>query len=151
MSASQRLAELGVDLPQVAAPVADYVPAVRSGSQIVTAGQLPFVNGELPATGRVGAEVDVEDAASMARLAVLNAVAAAASVAGGVDAIAGVVKVVVFVNSAPDFTGQAAVANGASGLLGEVFGEAGRHARSAVGVASLPLGSPVEVELTVEV
>lgn len=151
MSASQRLAELGVDLPQVAAPVADYVPAVRSGSQIVTAGQLPFVNGELPATGRVGAEVDVEDAASMARLAVLNAVAAAASVAGGVDAIAGVVKVVVFVNSAPDFTGQAAVANGASGLLGEVFGEAGRHSRSAVGVASLPLGSPVEVELTVEV
>ncbi|MDN6555275.1 MAG: RidA family protein [Acidipropionibacterium acidipropionici] len=151
MSASQRLAELGVDLPQVAAPVADYVPAVRSGSQIVTAGQLPFVNGELPATGRVGAEVDVEDAASMARLAVLNAVAAAASVAGGVDAIAGVVKVVVFVNSAPDFTGQAAVANGASGLLGEAFGEAGRHARSAVGVASLPLGSPVEVELTVEV
>ena len=151
MSASQRLAELGVDLPQVAAPVADYVPAVRSGSQIVTAGQLPFVNGELPATGRVGAEVDVEDAASMARLAVLNAVAAAASVAGGVDAIAGVVKVVVFVNSAPDFTGQAAGANGAAGLLGEVFGEAGRHARSAVGVASLPLGSPVEVELTVEV
>lgn len=151
MSASQRLAELGVDLPQVAAPVADYVPAVRSGNQIVTAGQLPFVNGELPATGRVGAEVDVEEAASMARLAVLNAVAAAASVAGGVDAIAGVVKVVVFVNSAPGFTGQAAVANGASGLLGEVFGEAGRHARSAVGVAALPLGSPVEVELTVEV
>lgn len=150
MSASEKLAGLGIELPQVATPVADYVPAVRSGDQIITAGQLPFVDGELPMTGRVGAEVGVEDAAAMARLAALNAVAAAASVAGGLDAIVRVVKVVVFVSSSAGFTGQAAVANGASGLLGEIFGPAGKHARSAVGVAVLPLNSPVEVELTVE-
>lgn len=151
MSATQRLAELGLELPQVAAPVADYVPALRSGAQVVTAGQLPFVDGELAVTGHVGDDVTPEDAAAQARIAALNAVAAAASVAGGLDAIIGVVKVVVFVSGSPDFTGQADVANGASGLLGEIFGERGRHARSAVGVAALPLGSPVEVELTVEV
>lgn len=151
MSASETLAGLGIELPQVAAPVADYVPAIRSGHQIVTAGQLPFVNGELSATGHVGAEVSAEDATAQARLAALNAVAVAASVAGGVDAITRVVKLIVFVSSAPGFTGQAGVANGASALLGEIFGDAGRHARSAVGVAVLPLGSPVEVELTVEV
>lgn len=151
MSASSRLTELGISLPPVAAPVAAYVPAVRSGNQVVTSGQLPFVSGELPLTGAVGSQVDVEDAASQARIAVLNALAAAAEAAGGVDAIKRVVKVVVFVNSAADFTGQPAVANGASEVLGEIFGQAGRHARSAVGVSSLPLGSPVEVELTVEV
>lgn len=151
MTATQRLAELGLELPQVAAPVADYVPALRSGAQVVTAGQLPFVDGELAVTGHVGDDVTPEDAVAQTRIAALNAVAAAASVAGGVDAIAGIVKVVVFVSSSPDFTGQAGVANGASGLLGELFGDRGRHARSAVGVAALPLGSPVEVELTVEV
>ncbi|AZZ38659.1 RidA family protein [Acidipropionibacterium jensenii] len=151
MSATQRLAELGLALPAVAVPVADYVPAARCGQQIVTAGQLPFVEGHLQVTGHVGAEVDVETAAGQARIAALNAVAAAAGEAGGIDAIRAVVKVVVFVSSAPDFTGQAAVANGASELLGQIFGEAGRHARSAVGVVSLPLASPVEVELTVQV
>lgn len=151
MSATQRLAELGLPLPAVAVPVADYVPAARCGQQIVTAGQLPLVEGHLQVTGHVGAEVDVETAAGQARIAALNAVAAAAAEAGGIDAIRAVVKVVVFVSSAPDFTGQAAVANGASELLGQIFGEAGRHARSAVGVVSLPLASPVEVELTVQV
>lgn len=150
MSATQRLAELGLALPAVAVPVADYVPAARCGQQIVTAGQLPFIEGHLQVTGHVGAEVDVETAAGQARIAALNAVAAAAAEAG-IDAIRAVVKIVVFVSSAPDFTGQAAVANGASELLGQIFGEAGRHARSAVGVVSLPLASPVEVELTVQV
>lgn len=149
MTASQKLAELGIALPAVAAPVAAYVPAVRSGDQIVTAGQLPFVDGALEVTGHVGAEVDVEQAAAQARIAALNAVAAAASEAGGLDQVRRVLKVVVFVSSASDFTDQAKVANGASELLGEIFGDAGRHARSAVGVAALPLGSPVEVELTV--
>ncbi len=149
MTPGQRLSELGITLPPVAAPVADYVPAIRSGQQIVTAGQLPFVDGELAVTGHVGAEVDVEEAARQARIAALNAVAAAAAEAGGVDQIRGVLKAVVFVSSTADFTEQAKVANGASELLGQIFAEAGRHARSAVGVASLPLGSPVEVELTV--
>lgn len=151
MSVTARLAELGIDLPPVAAPVADYVPAVRVGSQVLTSGQLPFVDGELSVTGRVGETVTTEQAAEAARIAALNALAAAADVVGGADAIKRVVRVVVLVNSASDFTGQAVVANGASGLLGQVFGEQGRHARSAVGVAALPLGSPVEVELTVEV
>ena len=151
MSATTRGAELGITLPPVAAPVADYVPAIQTGSQILTSGQLPFVDGELTVAGKVGDTVSAEQAAEAARAAALNAIAAAADVAGGLDAIKRVVRVVVFVNSAPDFTGQAAVANGASQLLGQVFGEHGRHARSAVGVATLPLGSAVEVELTVEV
>ena len=151
MHASERLAELGIDLPAVAAPVAAYVPATRAGDQILTSGQLPFVDGALSVTGKVGAEVSAEEAASAARVAALNAVAAAADVAGGVDLIRRVVKVVVFVASDPAFSGQPAVANGASLLLGEIFGEAGVHVRSAIGVAVLPLDSPVEVELVVEV
>ena len=150
MHASERLAELGIGLPAVAAPVAAYVPATRAGDQILTSGQLPFVDGALSVTGKVGAEVSAEEAASAARVAALNAVAAAADVAGGVDLIRRVVKVVVFVASDPTFSGQPAVANGASLLLGEIFGEAGVHVRSAVGVAVLPLDSPVEVELVVE-
>lgn len=151
MHASERLAELGIGLPAVAAPVAAYVPATRAGDQILTSGQLPFVDGALSVTGKVGAKVSAEEAASAARVAALNAVAAAADVAGGVDLIRRVVKVVVFVASDPTFSGQPAVANGASLLLGEIFGEAGVHVRSAVGVAVLPLDSPVEVELVVEV
>ena len=151
MSATTRCAELGITLPPVAAPVAVYVPAIQTGSQILTSGQLPFVDGELTAVGKVGDAVSAEQAAEAARAAALNAIAAVADVAGGLDAIKRIVRVVVFVNSAPDFTGQAGVANGASQLLGQVFGEHGRHARSAVGVATLPLGSAVEVELTVEV
>lgn len=151
MSASERLAELGIDLPPVAAPVAAYVPAVRSGSQILTSGQLPTVGGELVASGKVGAEVTPEEGAQAARTAALNALAAAAAVAGGVDQIRRIVRVVVFVASTPEFTGQPAVANGASTLFGDIFGEAGAHVRSAVGVAVLPLDAAVEVELVVEV
>lgn len=150
-AASQRLAELGLELPPVAAPVAAYVPAVRSGDQVLTSGQLPSVRGELVATGLVGVQVTPEQATDAARTAALNALAAAASLAGGVDAIKQVVKVVVFVASDPGFTGQPAVANGASQLFLDVFGDAGRHVRSAVGVAVLPLNVPVEVELTVAV
>lgn len=150
MSVAQRLTELGITLPPVAVPVAAYVPATRSGNQIVTSGQLPTVNGSLVATGKVGAEVTPEAAVDAARTAALNALAAAADVAGGVEAIKRIVKVVVFVASTPDFTGQPAVANGASNLFGDIFGDAGAHARSAVGVAVLPLDAPVEIELTVE-
>nr|BFF01688.1 RidA family protein [Streptoalloteichus tenebrarius] len=146
----QRMAELGVDLPKVAAPVAAYVPAARSGSLVFTSGQLPFVDGTLAATGKVGAEVSPEEAKEHARLCALNALAAVDALVG-LDSVTRVVKVVGFVASAEGFTGQPAVVNGASELLGEVFGEAGQHARSAVGVAELPLGAPVEVELVVEV
>ena len=151
MTASERLAELGLTLPPVAPPVAAYVPAVRTGSFAYTSGQLPLVDGKLQGTGKVGDGLTVEEAAGLARTAALNAIAAAASVAGGLDAIARIVKVTCFVASAPSFTGQAQVANGASELLIDVFGEAGRHARSAVGMAVLPLDSPVEVELIAEV
>ena len=154
MSASARLAELGLALPPVAAPVASYVPALRDGDLVHTSGQLPFTDGALPLTGKVGQGdglVDPETARRLARTCALNAIAAAASVAGGVDAIERVVKVVGFVASDPAFTGQPAVVNGASELLQAVFGEAGRHARSAVGVAVLPLDSPVEVEIVVRV
>ncbi|MFC6353440.1 RidA family protein [Rothia nasimurium] len=150
-----RLTELGYDLPELAAPVAAYVPAVTSGNYVYTSGQLPFVKGELPATGKVsdsGAEgfVDPETAQKLASLSALNALAAVKSVIGDLDRITRVVKVVGFVSSDPSFTGQPAVINGASLLLGEVFGEAGVHARSAVGVPVLPLDSPVEVEIIVE-
>ena len=148
-SPSQRLAKLGITLPDVAPPVAAYVPASRVGDQVWTSGQLPFVDGALLATGRVGAEVSAEDAKAAARVAGLNAIAAAAAVAGGVDMISRVLKAVVFVASDPSFTGQPQVANGASELLQEAFGDAGVHVRSAVGVACLPLGACVEVELTV--
>lgn len=147
---SERLARLGVTLPAVAAPVAAYIPAVRAGDYIYTSGQLPFVDGKLQGAGKVGDSVTVEEAAGYARTAALNALAAAAAIAGGVDAITRVIKVLVFVASAPDFTGQAQVANGASEFLIEALGDAGRHARSAVGMAVLPLDTPVEVEIIVE-
>lgn len=150
MSASQRLAELGLTLPPVAAPLAAYVPAVRAGAFVFTSGQLPTVGGELQRTGKVGADVAPEDAKSLARTATLNALAAVDDLVG-IDNVARVVKVVGFVSSAPGFGGQPGVVNGASELLGEVFGEAGRHARSAVGVSDLPIDSPVEIELQVEV
>jgi enamine deaminase RidA (YjgF/YER057c/UK114 family) len=150
-TASERLAELGLALPAVAAPVAAYVPAVRTGSYVYTSGQLPLVDGKLQGTGKVGDGVAPAEAAALARIAALNALAAAASVGGGIDSIVRVVKVTCFVASAPSFTGQAQVANGASDLLIAVLGDAGQHARSAVGMAVLPLDSPVEVELIAEV
>ncbi|WP_157155231.1 RidA family protein [Diaminobutyricimonas sp. LJ205] len=145
-----RLKELGLTLPAVSAPAGAYVPAVVSGNLVFTAGQLPYVDGVLNATGKVGSEISAEDAAGLARTCALNALAAAASVIGSLDRVTRVVKVVGFVASDPAFTGQPGVINGASNLLGEVFGEAGQHARSAVGVAALPLDSPVEVELILE-
>lgn len=148
MSLSQRLTELGIELPAVAAPVAAYVPAVVHAGLVYTSGQLPFTAGELPATGKVGAEVSAADANDYARTCALNALAAAADAAGGVDKIAGVLRLGGFVASTPDFTGQPGVINGASLVLGEIFGDAGRHARAAVGVPVLPLDSPVEVEVT---
>lgn len=149
MSITERLAELGIALPAVAAPVAAYVPAVQVGNQVWTSGQLPFVDGALPATGQVGAEVDPADAAAHARTAALNALAAIDALVG-INNVRRVVKVVGFVSSAPDFHGQPQVINGASEVVGEIFGEAGIHARSAVGVAELPLDAPVEVEVIVE-
>ncbi len=149
--AAERLAALGLTLPAVATPVAAYVPAVRTGSYVYTSGQLPTVDGKLPAVGKVGDEVSAQDAAGMARTCALNALAAAASAAGGLEAIRRIVKVTGFVASAPGFGGQAQVINGASELLIEVLGEDGKHARSAVGVAELPLNAPVEVELIAEV
>jgi len=145
---SDRLAELGIELPAVAAPVAAYVPAIVHGDLVYTSGQLPFSGGSLPTTGKVGAEVSAEDANLYARTCALNALAAAADAAGGLDRIAGVLRVGGFVASTPDFTGQPGVINGASTVLGEIFGDAGRHARAAVGVPVLPLDSPVEVEVT---
>lgn len=147
---SARLAELGIELPQVAAPVAAYVPSIRVGNQVWTSGQLPFIDGELPQVGKVGAEVSAEDAERYARIATLNALAAIDALVG-IDNVTRVLKIVGFVASAESFTGQPGVINGASNLVGEVFGEAGAHARSAVGVAELPLGSPVEIEVIVEV
>lgn len=143
-----RLAELGIELPAVAAPVAAYVPAIVDGGLVHTSGQLPFVDGALPAVGHVGAEVDPAEAYALARTATLNALAAV-DAAVGLDRISRVVRVTGFVASAPGFHAQPGVVNGASELLGEIFGEAGAHARSAVGVAELPLNSPVEIELVV--
>ena len=151
MTATERLAELGLTLPPVAPPVGAYVPAVRTGSYVYTSGQLPLVDGKLQGAGKVGDGVTTDEAAVLARTATLNALAAAASVAGGLDAIVRIVKVTCFVASDPSFTGQAQVANGASELLIEVLGDAGRHARSAVGMAVLPRDTPVEVELIAEV
>ncbi|MDK8307464.1 RidA family protein [Corynebacterium imitans] len=144
-----KLSELGIELPNVAAPVAAYVPATKVGNQVWTSGQLPLIDGALPATGKVGAEVSEEDAYGYARQAALNAIAAVDALVG-VDNIARVLKIVGFVASEPSFTGQPAVINGASDLMKEVFGDAGEHARSAVGVAVLPMDTPVEVELVVE-
>ena len=151
MTASANLAGLGLELPPVAVPVAAYVPATRVGTQVWTSGQLPFVAGSLPATGKVGAEVSAERAQELARVCAVNAVAAVHELIGDLDRVAQVVKVVGFVASDPSFTGQPAVVNGASTVLADVLGDAGVHARSAVGVAVLPLDSPVEVELVVEV
>jgi len=148
-SPGDRLRELGLTLPTVATPAGAYVPARHSGSLVFTAGQIPLVDGSLAATGKVGAEITPEQGYDLARTCALNALAAVDDLVG-LDAVAGVVKVVGFVASAPGFTGQPGVINGASELLGAVFGDAGRHARSAVGVAELPLGAPVEVELVVE-
>lgn len=146
-----RLADLGLELPEVAKPVAAYVPAVRSGDHVFTSGQLPMRSGELMHTGKVGGEVGADEATRCAQQCALNAMAAVKSVIGDLDKVTRVVKVVAFVASTPDFTGQPQVANGASELIGSAFGDAGQHARSAVGVPVLPLDSPVEVEITVEV
>ncbi len=150
-SAEERLADLGLTVPEVAKPVAAYVPAVRSGNHVFTSGQLPMRSGELMLTGKVGDDVSAEEAVECAQQCALNALAAVKSVVGDLSAVVKVVKVVVFVASTPDFTGQPGVANGVSELLGTVFGDAGVHARSAVGVSALPLDAPVEVELLVEV
>jgi enamine deaminase RidA (YjgF/YER057c/UK114 family) len=150
VSARERLRELGLELPAVVPPVAAYVPAVRTGDLVWTSGQLPMADGAMAALGKVGAQVTPEQAKDLARTCALNALAAVDALVG-LDSVVRVVKVVGFVASAPDFTGQPGVLNGASELLGEVFGEAGHHARSAVGVAVLPLDAPVEVELVVEV
>jgi enamine deaminase RidA (YjgF/YER057c/UK114 family) len=147
----ERLAELGLSVPEVPTPVAVYVPAVVSGDLVFTSGQLPMKNGELMLTGKVGGEVAPEEAKEAAQQCALNAIAAVKSVIGDLDRVAQVVKVVAFVASTPDFTGQPQVANGASELLGKVFGDAGIHARSAVGVPVLPLDSPVEVEIVVRI
>ncbi len=146
-----RLKELGLDVPDVAKPVAAYVPAVRTGSYVFTSGQLPMRDGQLITTGKVGGEVTPEQAVDCARQCALNAIAAVRAEVGELSNIKRIVKVVAFVASTPDFTGQPGVANGASELFGEVFGEVGQHARSAVGVPVLPLDAPVEVEILVEV
>lgn len=147
----QRLADMGLSVPEVAAPVAAYVPAVRTGRYVYTSGQLPLRDGELLATGKVGGGVTVEQAQACARQCALNAIAALRSQVESLSDVVRVVKVVVFVSSATDFTAQPGVGNGASELFGEVFGDAGQHARSAVGVPVLPLDAPVEVELVAEV
>ena len=149
--ASARLRELGIELPAVAAPIAAYIPARQHGEAIWTSGQLPLAGGELVAIGKLGGEVTLEQGVEAARIAVLNALAAASQVAGGIDKLRGIHRVVVFVASTPEFTDQAKVANGASELLGEIFKESGSHVRSAVGVPSLPLDAAVEVELIAEV
>ncbi len=147
---TERLQQLRIELPEVAAPVAAYVPAIRTGNQVWTSGQLPFVDGQLAATGKVGEDVTEEEASRLARAAALNGLAAIDALVG-IDKVTRILKIVGYVASAPGFSAQPAVVNGASNLMGEVFGEAGEHARSAVGVAELPLGAPVEVELIVEV
>ncbi|MFC6884987.1 MULTISPECIES: RidA family protein [Actinomadura] len=147
----ERIRELGLELPEVVKPLASYVPTVRTGSLVYTAGQVPMVRGELPVTGRVGAEVTVEQGIEQARICALNAIAAVKAEVGELSRVARIVKVVGFVASTPDFGGHPQVVNGASDLLGQVFGEAGVHARSAVGVASLPRNAAVEVELIAEI
>lgn len=151
MSPEERIKALGLELPVVPPPAGAYVPAVRTGSHVYTAGQLPFVDGGLPVVGKVGAEVEVDQARELARVCALNAIAAVKAEVGDLSRVRRIVKVVGFVASAPEFTGQPEVINGASELLGEVFGTAGTHARSAVGVAVLPRDAPVEVELIVEI
>ncbi len=151
MTPSERLAALEMELPTVAAPVGSYVPATRTGHHVLTSGQLPMAGGQLVCKGKVGSDVTVEEAIAAAGISVLNGLAAAAGAAGGLDRITRVIRLCVYVNSAPGFTAQPQVANGASDLLVGIFGNAGRHARSAVGVAELPLDAAVELELMVEV
>ena len=151
MTAAERLAELGLTLPPVTPPVAAYVPAVKTGNYVYVSGQVPVVEGKLQGAGKLGDSVSIEEGAALARICALNGLAAAADVAGGLDAIVRIVKVTCFVASTPSFTGQPQVANGASEFFLQVFGEVGKHARSAVGMAVLPLDSPVEVELIAEV
>lgn len=150
MNHSEKLKQLGLAIPAAAKPVAAYVPAVRAGAFVYTSGQLPSTDGKLLAVGKLGADVDEKTGYQAARLCALNCLAAVESAVGSIDRIERIVKVVGFVNSAPGFTGQPQVVNGASELLGQIFGEAGQHARSAVGVSELPLNSPVEVELIVQ-
>ena len=150
MTIDARLAELGITIPALATPAGAYVPFVVTGNLVFTAGQLPFTDGVLPATGKLGDAVDADAGKAYARTAALNALAAVQEAIGSLDRVTRIVKLVGFVASAPDFTGQPGVINGASEVLGEIFGELGKHARSAVGVAVLPLDSPVEVELVVE-
>ena len=151
MTHSERLASLGLTLPPLAAPVGSYVPALKVGADVYTSGQLPMREGRLTCTGKVGSEVTLDDAAAAAELAALNAVAAVAWAAGGIDRIERIVRLCVFVNSAAAFTDQPKVANGASNLLAKIFDHAGKHARSAVGVAELPLDAAVELELLARV
>ncbi|WP_062070285.1 RidA family protein [Demequina sediminicola] len=154
MTASARLAELGITLPNVATPVGAYVPALSHGDLVYTSGQLPMVDGSLVATGLVGdgaGQVSPSRAAECAEIAILNALAAVADVAGGIDQITQIVKITGFVAAPATFTGHPAIINGASNLIGEIFGDRGQHVRSAVGVASLPLGAPVEIELVAQV
>ncbi|MCO6437697.1 MAG: RidA family protein [Phycisphaerae bacterium] len=151
MKPSQKMAELNIQLPSIAAPVGSYVPALKSGSFVYTSGQLPFSDGKLLHNGRVGANVSLEQAAQAARQAGLNALSAAAQAAGGIDHIRRLIKVTVYVGSDPAFTDQPKVANGASDLFAQILGDAGRHARAAIGVAALPLGACVEIDLVAEV
>ncbi len=151
MTHSERLASLNLTLPAVVAPVGSYVPALRNGDNVLTSGQLPVSDGRLTCTGKVGSDVTIEDAAAATELAALNGIAAVAALAGGLDRIEQIVRVCVFVNSAPGFTDQPKVANGGSDLIGKVFGDAGKHVRSAVGVAELPLNAAVELELIARV
>ncbi|MGW0482629.1 MULTISPECIES: RidA family protein [Nonomuraea] len=151
MSPEQKIEELGLTLPEVVAPLAAYVPTVRTGQLVYTSGQVPMVEGKLHQTGKLGADLGVDEGREQARICALNAVAALKAEVGELSRVKRIVKAVVFVASAPDFTQQPQVANGASELLAEIFGEAGKHARSAVGVAALPLDAPVEVELIAEV
>lgn len=151
MSAEENLASLGLTLPQVAAPLASYVPAVRTGNLIYVSGQLPTEDGQLKTRGKVGGEVSEDEGYALARTCALNGLAAARNLVGGLDRVTRVVRVTGYVNSAPGFTNQPIVINGASDLLGQVFGDAGKHSRVAVGVAELPLGAPVEVDLILEV
>ncbi|EIC92335.1 endoribonuclease L-PSP [Candidatus Aquiluna sp. IMCC13023] len=146
----QRLSELGLTLPQVATPAGSYLPAMISGNLVFTAGQIPLVEGKLMATGKLGAEITVEYGAEIAQRCALNALAAVKSVIGDLDRVKQIVKIVGFVSSVPEFTSQPAVINGASEFLQQIFGDAGQHARSAVGVSVLPLDAPVEIELIVE-
>ena len=150
MSIEARLAELAITIPVLAAPAGAYVPYVVTGHLVFTAGQLPFIDGTLPATGKLGGAISADDGKAYARTAALNALAAVQEAIGSLDRVTRIVKLVGFVASTPDFTGQPGVINGASEVLSEIFGDLGKHARSAVGVAVLPLDSPVEVELIVE-